>query len=383
MYAYLGNVITESETLPNTAIVCSDDGIIREIQTPSRVDHRIVKRDFGSHWIAPGFVDMHVHGGGGGDFMSASSECIERILETHTRCGTTTLLATTLSASRHDTDRAIRAIVEAARGESTTAQIAGIHLEGPYICAARRGAQPGPAVRPGSVDEFGHWWTLSEGTIKQITIAPEQNGSEEVIRAAVSNGIVVSAGHTDASAMDAMDAIVLGVRQVTHLFNAMRPLHHREPGLLGAALVSPVLKCEIIADGVHVAPMVVRLAHLAKGDSGIILVTDAIEGASMPDGIYSLGGQDVHVQNGTAAFADGTLAGSVLTMNRAWKNIMDFADVAPSSASQMASLNAAKQLGLDSVIGSIALGKRADLVALHHNGTVEATIIRGDIVYAR
>ncbi|MBV9852029.1 MAG: N-acetylglucosamine-6-phosphate deacetylase, partial [Armatimonadetes bacterium] len=278
---------------------------------------------------------------------------------------------------------AVRRVREDERG-ADEARVLGLHLEGPYINAKRRGAQPEAHVRPPDVAEFQHWVALSGEAVRQITLAPETEGAEALVRAARAAEVIVSLGHTDATAQDVEAAVGWGATQGTHTFNAMPPLHHRHPGAAGAVLARPEIVAEVIADGVHLHPLVVRLLLAAKGPAGAVLITDAMEGAAMPDGEYALGGVPVFVRDGTAAFADGTLAGSVLTMNRAFRNALRFAALPPHVASAYASANAARQLGLSDRLGSLEPGKDADLVLLRPDtGEVACTLIGGQIAYRR
>lgn len=386
MFTIHGDIVTPDGVLTGGALVVGDDGRIMDIAPRPAQSPRSQDIDAVGHLVLPGFLDLHVHGGGGADFMHGTPEAVRQVARTHARFGTTGLLATTLTASRDATDQAItaaRSVIEQGRGEDE-ARILGIHLEGPYICAARRGAQPAAHVRPPDVEEFTRWVTLSGGTIKQITLAPELNGAEALIHRARESGVVVSIGHTDATAQDVLQAIDWGATQATHTFNAMRPLHHREPGTAGAVLARPEILGEVIADGVHLHPLIVRLILAAKGPEGAVLITDAMEGAAMPEGNYELGGTLVRVQDGTASFADGTLAGSVLTMNRAFLNAQRFADLPPVDASRHASANAAQQLGLAERLGTLEPGKDADIVILHpETGEVAWTLIEGRVAYQR
>lgn len=384
MYTITGDIVTPDGVLSHGALTVDGAGDIAEVGPQRAVSPQSGDIDAAGLLILPGFVDMHVHGGGGADFMHGTADAARQVARTHARFGTTGLLATTMTASREDTDRAIvaaRAVMEAERGEGE-ARLLGIHLEGPYLCAAKRGAQPEAFVRPPDADELAHWIALSGGTVRQITLAPEVPGAEEVIRLARANGVIVSLGHTDAKAADVLAAIAWGATRATHTFNAMRGLHHREPGTVGAVLARPEIVCEVIADGVHLDPMIVRLIVAAKGAAGAVLITDAIEGTAMPDGEYALGGQAVLVRDGTAAFADGTLAGSVLTMNRAFANAVGFAGVSLPDAARLSSDNAARQLGQSHRLGEIVPGKAADLVILHPNtGEVAWTLVGGRVAW--
>ncbi len=385
MFTITGDIVTPESVLYGGSLTV-DDGLIGDIGSRQTAHTRGADIDATGFLLLPGFVDMHVHGGGGADFMHGTVEAVRQVAHTHARFGTTSLLATTLTASRVDTDRAImaaREVMEAGPGQGE-ARLLGIHLEGPYICPARCGAQPAAHIRPPDTEELAHWIDLSGQTIRQITLAPEMPGAEEVVRLARAGDVVVSLGHTDAKAVDVLRAIEWGATQATHTFNAMRGLHHREPGTVGAVLARPEIVCEIIADGVHLDPLVVRLIVAAKGPGGAILITDAIEGAAMPDGEFALGGQTVFVRNGTASFADGTLAGSVLTMNRAFANLRRFSEVSLPDAALLSSGNAVKQIGVSERLGEIAPGKAADLVVLNpETGEVEWTLVGGRVAYRR
>jgi len=384
MYTIIGDIVTPDGVLKGGALTIDDAGDIAQVGAGRTASARSGDIDAAGLLVLPGFVDMHVHGGGGADFMHGTPEAVRQVARTHARFGTTGLLATTMTASREDTDRAITAaltVMEKGQGQDE-ARILGVHLEGPYICAAKRGAQPLAFVRPPDTDELAHWIALSGQTIRQITLAPEVSGAEEVIKLARANGVIVSIGHTDATAANVLAAIGWGATRATHTFNAMRGLHHREPGTVGAVLVQPEIVCEIIADGVHLDPLIVRLIVAAKGAAGASLITDAIEGAAMPDGEYALGGQAVFVREGTAAFADGTLAGSVLTMNRAFTNVRAFAGVSLPEAARLSSGNAARQLGMEKRFGEIAPGRAADLVILHpETGEVAWTLVGGRVAW--
>ncbi len=386
MLTLTGDVVTPDGVLWGGALTLSDDGRIADVSATRTAPARSGDFDAPGCLILPGFVDVHVHGGGGADFMHGTADAVRQVARTHAEHGTTGLLATTLTASGPDIDRAIDAVraVRDAPGAGE-AQIFGIHLEGPFICAAKRGAQPAAFVRPPDAAELAGWIARSGGLVRRITLAPEIAGAEEVIKLAARENITASVGHTNATAAEAERAIAWGASSATHLFNAMTGLHHREPGAAGAALARPEIVCEVIADGRHLHPLVVRLTVAAKGPRGIVLITDAMEGAAMPDGAYTLGGAAVFVRNGTAAFADGTLAGSVLTMSAAFTHLRRFAPgVSLPDAALMSSANALRQMGMDAERGAIAPGQVADLVILDPDtGTVEATLIGGRVAYRR
>ena len=353
-----------------------DDGLIAAIDAASNQE---ADRDFSGLWIVPGFIDIHVHGGGGADFMDATPDAVRQVARTHARHGTTTLLATTLTAEREQIDRCIASVREVMDSPGPgEARIVGIHLEGPYISAAKRGAQPQAFIRPPDWDEMERWISLSGGAIKLVTIAPEIDGALDFIRRAAAAGVVVSIGHTSATVKEARAGIDAGARNATHLFNAMPPLAHRAPGAAAALLESDDVSVELIADGVHLHPAIAGIVSKIKGPGRIILITDAMAGAAMPDGEYSLGGSPVTVQSGTASFSDGTLAGSVLTMNQAFHNIRRFAGTIPSDAAAMTSLNAARLIGIDVWTGRLEVDFRADLAVIDpQTGAVEAAMRDG------
>jgi N-acetylglucosamine-6-phosphate deacetylase len=379
---FCANILLPAGTV-NAAIVEVDE--LGRIIAIDRDINRSIDHDFSGFFALPGFVDTHVHGAGGSDFMDADVEGVRTVARTHAKHGTTAMLATTLTASRQDIDRAIGAIVEVMLDPNDDeATIIGIHLEGPYICAHRRGAQPEASIRQPSIDELVHWLEISGDRIKQITLAPEIEGAVPFIRYAVSRGVNVSIGHTDATFFEVEAAIAAGARIGTHLFNAMSGLSHRKPGAVGALLTDDRTHCELICDGLHIDPAVVKLAMRAKGTSRIHLITDAMSGASMPDGEYQLGGQPVLVRGGAARLTDGTLAGSVLTMNRALINAINFTEASIHEASHMSSLNAAFLCGADREMGTIEPGKRADIVIIDPlSGEVQATFKAGRLAYLR
>jgi N-acetylglucosamine-6-phosphate deacetylase len=268
-----GDIVTPSAIIRNGAIVVGGDGLIEAVEAAaSKADF-----DYTGYLITPGFVDVHVHGGGGADFMDGRIESVRLAARTHALFGTTTLLATTLTAAREQISACIAAVCEVIENPlPDEAEIAGIHLEGPYICAAKRGAQPLGPIRPPDWDEMKGWIDQSGGRVKLITMAPEIDGALEFIGKASAAGVMVSIGHTNASYEQAIAGIDAGASNGTHLFNAMPPLAHRAPGAAGALLAAEGATVELIADGVHLHPAVVRLAVSAKGADGVILVTDAI-----------------------------------------------------------------------------------------------------------
>lgn len=326
-------------------------------------------------YISPGFVDLHVHGGGGADFMDGDPQAVQTITALHGRHGTTSLLATTLTGPEEQICRAIRAALAAPeRG----ARVVGFHIEGPFINPRMKGAQDERYIRPPSPDEIDRW--IRTGTPQsrwQITLAPEMDGALTAITHAVRRGAVVSAGHTDATFAQMEAAIRVGLSHATHLFNAMRGLHHREPGAVGAALLLPNLTVELIADGLHLHPGVLALAARCRKPSEVILVTDAMRATGLGDGRYMLGELPTNVVSGVARLEDGALAGSVLTMDAAVRTMVDQVGLSLPQAVAMASLNPARRHGLDGQLGSLSVGKRADILVLDERLEVRLTMVGG------
>jgi N-acetylglucosamine-6-phosphate deacetylase len=338
-------------------------------------DGEVVELD--GHWVLPGFVDVHVHGGGGAQCNTDDPDEIQRVARFHAQHGTTALLATTVAAPVEDLLRARDAIGAAAAAPAPdAAQVLGAHLEGPFLSPRWPGAMdaghflaPDPAVAERLV---------GGGGVRMMSLAPELPGARELVRRLVAAGVVVALGHTDASYADATAAVAAGARVVTHTFNAMRPLHHRKPGVLGAALGHDDLACEVICDGVHVDPAVVALLVRVKGPQRTLLVTDAIEAAGLPDGDYRLGERAVRVNGGRATLAQSeTIAGSTLTMDRALRNVVAFAGVAVEDAARMASTTPAEVLGVADRKGSIAPGCDADIVILDPDLSLAGVLVRG------
>ncbi|MCS7216459.1 MAG: N-acetylglucosamine-6-phosphate deacetylase [Candidatus Bipolaricaulota bacterium] len=333
--------------------------------------------DVSSFYVAPGFLDLQANGALGQTFLTAPAEGIQAILDFFARHGTTGLLATLTSAPWAE----LRAALARLRGIAHPVLL-GVHLEGPFLAEGRRGAHPQAHLRPPSAaaarDLLGEFGPL----IRLWTLAPELPGALEVLRILREEGVVGAAGHSEASYDEACQAFATGVALVTHLFNGMRPLHHREPGLVGAALEREVF-VSLICDGIHVHPAVLRLVAKWKGFDRLILVTDAVAPTGLPDGDYELFGHRVRVEGGAPRLPDGTLAGSTLTLDRAIRNFREFTGCSLSEAVRCATLNPARLLGIDDRKGSLAPGKDADLVVFDEDLTVHYTIVGGRIVYQR
>ncbi len=332
--------------------------------------------------LLPGFVDIHVHGGAGRAVMEGTSDALNAVAVHLAAHGVTGFLSTTITAAWEDQLQALARAAEAMRSpENGThgAAVLGCHLEGPYINPKRKGAQPGPYILLPDVADFRQRVGDLLSSVKIVTLAPEMPGAMDLIRFLSAKGIVASIGHTDASYEEISAAIEAGARHVTHCFNAMSQLGSREPGVVGAALCRSELTAELIWDNVHVHPASCRALIQAKSAEGVVLISDGIPGAGMEEGCsFSLGDLPVVVQNGTARLPDGTLAGSVLTLEKAFANAQAFT---LTQRAAMTSRNAAIALGLGNRKGLLSEGFDADLVLLNADGSVRQTFIAGKCVY--
>ena len=355
------------------AVIRIEGGSIAEVEIDAGGARRSGRED---ECIVPGFIDMHVHGADGGDFMDGTVEAVERVAAFHARHGTTTLAATTLSGSRGDITNAIRAIAEAAPALSPhAAEIVAIHLEGPYLNGAKAGAQDPSSLRAGSMHELEEWMLAAPGLRWIMTVAPEVDGVKGLITR-FHDKVLFSIGHTMADFAGAIEAVGNGARHFTHLFNAMPPLHHRHPGAAAAALISDDVTAEVVADGIHLHPVLLGLCHRLM-PRRLVLVTDAIRACGMPDGNYRLHHHDVEVEGGVARLADGTIAGSTLTMARAVQNMVELAGIPLEEVIPMATEVPARALGIEKTKGKIEIGYDADLVVLSSRLEPSKVLIRG------
>ncbi|MCC7206209.1 MAG: N-acetylglucosamine-6-phosphate deacetylase [Anaerolineae bacterium] len=332
--------------------------------------------------VLPGFIDVHVHGALGYDTMDATPAALETMARFFASRGVTGFLATTMTAPGDAITAAlhnVRACLGNVGPATGGAHLLGAHLEGPYLNANAAGAQDPQHIRRADPGEFGAWLGLN--VIRVATVAPEFPENQIFIAECRARGVVASVGHTQASYEQTLAAAALGARQMTHTFNAMTGLHHRKPGAAGAALTDDALVCEVIADNIHLHPAILNLIVRAKGPERVVLITDAISGAGMPDGAYELGGQPVTVAGGMAALADGTLAGSILTLDLALRNTRDATGKPLSDLWRLTSANAARQIGLGGRKGTLAPGFDADVTLLDNGLTVRATVVGGQLVY--
>jgi N-acetylglucosamine-6-phosphate deacetylase len=360
-----------------------EGGQIRSIgfgQAPDFAGSAMQRVDAQGDMLLPGFIDLHVHGAMGHELMDASPNGLEAMARYYASHGVTGFLATTWTSGREAILKALE-LAEEMRGPIRDgASLLGVHLEGPYLHPDRCGAQEVHHIRRADREEALQF--LDTGVIRLVALAPEFEENGWLIDECVKRGITVSAAHTTASYEQMQMAVARGVSHVTHTFNAMQPLNHREPGTVGAALTMPQLSCELIADNVHVHPAAQKILVDSKTPAGVILITDSIRPAGLPPGDYMLDDRPVNNRTGAVRLPDGTLAGSILTMERALQNVCaatgrPLAEMWPTS-----SLNAARAIGLSSCKGSLESGKDADLVLLDEAFKVHLTIAQGEIVFA-
>ena len=375
-----GTLITPAR-LHRDCLLVIEDGQIVEIEPGKHIpaagknEKRVTANGC---WVAPGLIDLHVHGGAGYDVMDASPEALQAMSIFFAKHGVTSFLGTTLSSSAAALAKAISS-VEQFKGRENGAACLGVHLEGPYFSPDRAGAQPLEHLRLPERREYSHW--LESKIVKRITLAPELPGSLELIKEGVSRGIRFAAGHTRAAYEQMLAAVDLGLNQAAHTFNGMDSLHHHEPGVVGAVLDDERIYAEAIADGIHLHPVIIRLIIRAKGCDKVMLVTDAMRAAGLPDGIYDLGGQDIHVHEAVSRTASGGLAGSTLTLDCALRNMLKFGGISLKHAVTMAARVPAEAMGWQEKKGAIQVGADADLILLDAGLQVRATFVKGNLVF--
>ena len=370
-------------TMLADARMVTPDGIVdgwvdvddRRIAALGRGDPpRPADRDLGRRWVVPGFVDIHVHGGARAAYMSGDQDQAVLVADLHRRHGTTTTMASLVTGGEAALTRIVTSVAELV----DDGLVAGIHLEGPFLAEARCGAHDPGLLREPEPALVERLLRAGHGTIRMVTLAAELPYAGDAVRRIVGAGARAAVGHTDATYAQAQEAIEAGATVATHLFNAMRPLHHREPGPVPALLEDERVTVELICDGVHLHPAVVRLAIEAAGPSRVTLVTDAMAATGAGDGDYVLGELAVRVEDGVARLVKGgAIAGSTLTMDRAFQFVVREAGVAIEDAVRMASANPAALLGVGDRVGSLAVGYDADLVVLDEEFTRQAVMAKG------
>jgi N-acetylglucosamine-6-phosphate deacetylase len=356
-----------------------EDGVIHSFGTrgdglPQHKEHH----DLPGALLAPAMLDIHVHGAANHDVMEGTAEGVSHVTRFLASHGVGAFLPTTVTAPVDDTLRALDGLATLIEQPDSVegAVPLGIHLEGPFLSHAKRGVHPRELLQPPSIDLFDRFWQAARGHIRLMTVAPELPSALDLIRHATALGVRISLGHSDATAAQANAGVAAGGVSATHTYNAMRGLDHREPGMLGAVLDDDSLYAEIIADGIHVQPIAIRVFWRAKGPARTILITDGMSATGMPNGRYRLGSFEVDVADGRATHGD-VLAGSVLTMDRAVHNFAAFTGAPLATVARLATANPAALSGFAPSHGAIAAGRRADVIAFSAEGQLVATCIAG------
>jgi N-acetylglucosamine-6-phosphate deacetylase len=382
-----GTIYTPTEAIQNGVVLIDGPRITKvgpkdEIKIPAGT--KVI--DNSDRIVAPGFIDMHIHGAAGHDLMEGTMEAVSAVGTFLARHGTTGYLATTVTASLDRTLHAGKTLGEIIRAAQTSAGTAGkiggalplgIHYEGPFLNVKKRGAHPASQIQKPSTDTLTKMLDAAAGAARVFTLAPEIEGALAVLEMARSAGLRIGIGHSNASFEEAERAIAAGATHAVHVYNAMRPFQHRDSGIIGAVLVDDRISAELICDGVHVEGSAIRLLVKAKGVERLILVSDSLSGAGMPDGNYRLGNFTVHVAGGVCRTVEGNLAGSTITLDAALRNLSNFTGLGYQQCLPCATLNPARLLGMDRQKGVIAAGADADLAILDQEHHVTQTYVRG------
>lgn len=329
--------------------------------------------------LLPGFIDVHVHGALGYDAMDASAEGLRCVAQFYAKQGVTSFLPTTWTDTRERIQAALETVAEMIGKPTGGAAILGTHLEGPYLNPGKCGAQKLDLIRRAERDEALAF--LDVGVVRLLSIAPEFEENRWLIAECVRRGVAASVAHTGATYAQMVEAVRLGLTHSTHTFNAMTGLTHREPGVVGAVLSMPEVRCELIADNIHVHPAVMKILWAAKGVNGLILVSDAVRPAGLPEGEYAIDDRSIALKDGAVRLADGTLAGSILTLNTALRNFMQATGQPLETVWPVSSLNAARTIHVADHKGSLEVGKDADLVLVDENIHIYLTVVEGQMVY--
>ena len=374
-----GKILHEGQVLTNHVLLFDEK--IREIREKSTaVLENIELIDAKGNYVAPGFIDVHIHGYNECDTMDGTIEAIETIAEGICKNGVTAFLPTTMTMSKEAITRALDATRAVMAKGTKGAEVVGVHMEGPYVNTAFKGAQNGQYIVEPTQEDIQYVKSY-EDVVKLITIAPEIEGAKAFIKDISSTtSIALSMGHSAAGFDEAMEGIACGISHTTHLFNAMTPLHHRNPGVVGAALASDV-SCEMICDTIHVNPGLYPLILKAKAPNKFVLVTDCMCAGGCQDGDYALGGQKVVVKEGSARLVDGTLAGSILKLNDALLNVISHTDCPIEEAIKFATINPARVIGIDKEKGTLDSGKDADIIIFNDKIQIQQTINKGRTIY--
>ena len=371
-------LLVTSDGMIQDPVITIEHGMIADVSARAS-STAAVTHELGDTVLTPGFFDIHMHGAAGHDVMEATPDALRAVSTYLAHAGVTEYMATTVTASLDVTFRALKGIARYMQEppESGAARIAGIHIEGPFVSHAKKGMHPSEYIVRPSPELLDRFWEASEGNIRLMTIAPELPQALETISRAQQLGIRSSVGHSNATKAEAVAGLKAGASTATHTFNAMRPLDHREPGILGVVLDRDDVFADLICDGLHVSPEAVRLWFKAKGPKMGILITDSLEATGMPAGIYKLGETTVHLRGRTCTTDEGVLAGSVITLADAVENLRAFTGTDVATAARMASVNATRMLGLAE---PVRVGQPANFNVFSGQGTRTGTILRGRLL---
>lgn len=374
-------ILTPYNIILNNNLLVKDGKIIEILDEKNRknksFDGEII--DGGNNYLCPGFIDIHNHGNSGFDIMDAREEALDKISKFHIQNGVTSYLGTVVTSSYKDMLKAIDNIVEY-ENKSDLSEILGIHLEGPFFSIEKKGAQPEKYIKNPDLEYIEEVLKRSKNKLKMVSLAPEKKSSESLIEKLKENGVKIAMAHSMASYDEAIKAINSGVSIATHLFNGMRDFSHREPGLVGASLLDDRVFCELIYDRVHVHDAAASMAIRLKSVDKIVLVSDAMRAAGLEDGLYELAGQEVNVKGKEARLSSGALAGSLLNLNLAVKNMVEYLNIPIIDAVRMASINPARAIGVDKNKGSIEVGKDADLLLIDEKVNIIKVIKKGKVI---
>lgn len=366
--------------------ILTADGIIRDIidkKSPVKAETLEVENsiDLDGKYVVPGFIDVHIHGSNGADAMDGTAEALKTISSYIATKGTTKFLATTLTSSKEELINVLKIAADLQNKEIDGATIFGVHMEGPYFDIEYKGAQNEKYMKPATEKEIKDYLDVKPGLVKMMSLSPHTEQSIETVKFLRENGVIVSVGHSAAKFNDVMKAVDAGLSHSTHTFNGMRGINHREPGVAGAVLISDKINAEVIFDKIHIHPEIVRLMIKAKGTDKVVCITDAMAATGLPNGDYKLGELDVYVKDGEARLkSNDSLAGSVLTMDKAFKHVIELG-YPIYEAVKLTSTNAAVEFGLNA--GAIEVGKEADFTVLDDSYNVDMTIVNGNIKYQR
>ncbi|VEU82704.1 N-acetylglucosamine-6-phosphate deacetylase [Acholeplasma hippikon] len=372
--------------IKNVNIVLADKEVFGDVSVKDGKIAEIIKKERpqnnDANYLVPGFIDVHIHGSNNYDAMDADSAAIEKMALSLVKEGTTGFLPTTMTQTIQNVENALEAIAVYHKNQNPMAtEVYGVHLEGPFINEGAAGAQPKNCIIKPTIEVFEAFNKKANNLIKKVSLAPEIEGSIELIKYLKANQIVASVAHTKANYATVKAGMEAGLTSLTHFYNAMTPLHHRDIGVVGAGLLHNEMNAELIFDEIHVSVAAAKVLLQAKGVNNVTLITDSMRAKYMPEGESELGGQTVYIKNNEARLFDGTLAGSILKMNDGYRNLVKDLNLSVVEASIMASVNPAKQLNLFNEVGSIEVGKKANLVILDKNFNVVETIIKGQSVY--